>query len=71
MLFDKTDASTEELYKKYMAFHQIMLEDHSAVEIACILVIQGLTFYKTVMSEEDYQRIVQSIYDKKDQVKTL
>ena len=70
MLFDETKG-VEELYNKYMAFNQIMLEEHSSLEIASILVIQGLTFYKTIMDEEDYQKIVQSIYDRRDQVKTL
>ncbi len=63
--------SEEDLYKKYMAFNGIMLEDHKPLEVAAILVIQGLTFYKTFMDAEDYQKIVQSIYDKRDQVKTF
>ena len=54
-----------------MSFNEIMLEDHDAMEIAAILVIQGLTFYKTCMSEIDYQRMVRSIYDKRDEVKTF
>ena len=61
----------EELYSKYMAFNQIMLEEYDAVEIAAIMVIQGLSFYKTIMSEDDYQRIVKSIYDKRDSVHTF
>lgn len=60
-----------QLYAKYMAFNQIMLEDHEALEIAAIMVIQGLSFYRTVMSEEDYQRIVKTIYDKRDSVHTF
>lgn len=70
MLFDKSE-NIEELYEKYMAFNRIMLEEHSAMEIASMLVIQGLTFYKTIMDEEDYQKIVKNIYDRRDQVKTL
>jgi len=70
MLLD--DGKTlEDLYEKYMAFNRVMLETNSAVEIASILVIQGLTFYKTVMSEEDYQKMIKSIFDRRDQVKTL
>jgi len=33
--------------------------------------IQGLTFFKTVMDDEDYQKIVQLMYDKRNEVKTL
>ncbi len=68
MLDDETE---RELYSKYMAFNRIMLEDYEALEIAAIMVIQGLSFYRTVMSEEDYQRIVKTIYDKRNSVHTF
>ncbi len=61
----------EELYSKYMAFNNIMLEEYDLTQIAAIMIIQGLTFYRSTMSEEDYQRIVKSIYDSRNQVKTL
>lgn len=61
----------EELYNKYMAFNHIMLEDHNASEIAAIMVIQGLTFYRSTMSEEDYQLIVKSIYERRNNIKTF
>jgi len=61
----------EDLYSKYMAFNDIMLEEYQLTEIAAIMIIQGLTFYKSTMSEEDYQRIVKSIYESRDQVKTF
>lgn len=63
--------SQEDLYNKYMAFNNVMLEEHDPMEIAAILVIQGLTFYKSFMNEEDYNRMVNSIYDRKDQVRTF
>jgi len=63
--------STESLYQKYMAFNKIMLEEHPPIEIASIMMIQGLTFFKTVMDDEDYQKIVQLMYDKRNEVKTL
>ena len=63
--------SQEDLYNKYMAFNNVMLEQHDPMEIAAILVIQGLTFYKSFMNEEDYNRMVNSIYDRKDQVRNF
>ncbi len=71
MIFDDTDMSTESLYQKYMAFNKVMLEDHQAVEIASIMVIQGLSFFRTIMSEEDYQKIVKTIYDRRDLIHTF
>jgi O-methyltransferase involved in polyketide biosynthesis len=63
--------STNNLYQKYMAFNEIMLEEYKPLEIAAIMTIQGLTFYKSVLSEEDYQRMIKNIYDKRDEVKTF
>lgn len=61
----------KELYAKYMAFNKIMLEEYDPLEIAAIMVIQGLSFYRTVMDEEDYQKIVKSIYDRRNSVHTF
>ena len=61
----------EELYNKYMAFNQVMLEEYDPIEIAAIMIVQGLTFYRTVMTEEDYQKIVESIYNNKDNIMTF
>ena len=63
--------TTNSLYKKYLAFNDIMLEEYKPLEIAAIMVIQGLTFYRSFLNEEDYQRIVKSIYESRDQVKTF
>ncbi len=63
--------SQEDIYKKYMAFNEIMLEDHDPQEIAAILVVQGLSFYRTFLEEEEYQKMVDSIYSQKDNVKTF
>ncbi len=70
-LSDNNDPSTEELYAKYLQFTGIMLEEYDAIEIAAIMAIQALSLYRTCMSEEDYQRMVKSIYDKRDQVQTF
>lgn len=71
MIFDQNEHSPEGLYQKYMAFNRVMLEEYEPIEIASIMVIQGLSFYRTVMSEEDYQKIVKTIYDKRDSVHTF
>lgn len=63
--------NNEELYNKYMAFNSVMLEEYDSMQIAAIMVIQGLTFYRSTMPEDDYQRIVKTIYDSRDQVKTF
>lgn len=71
MLFESAGDNVEDIYNKYMQFNQVMLEDYSAMEIASILIVQGLTFYRSIMSEEDYQKIIESIYQKRNQVQRL
>ena len=44
---------------------------HSPTEVAGVLVTQGLTLYKTFLSEEDYKSIVTAIVNSQDQVKKL
>lgn len=63
--------TTDSLYKKYMSFNDIMLEEHMPLEIAAIMVIQGLSFYRSFLNEEDYQRMVKSIYERKDEIQTF
>ncbi len=70
-LTDKQAQSTEDLYMKYLQFGGIMLEDYDAMEIAGVMVTQGLSLYKTCMNEEDYQKMVKNIYDRRNEVKTF
>lgn len=58
----------DELYKKYMSFNEIMLEEYSPMEVAAIMTAQALSLYKTVLSEEEYYKMVDFIYDRKDDV---
>lgn len=61
----------DELYAKYMAFHNVMLEEYKPLEIAAIISVQGLSFYRTILEEEDYNKIVDSLSSKRDQIKTF
>jgi hypothetical protein len=60
-----------ELYKKYMAFHEVMLEEYEPLEIAAVISVQALSFYKTVLPDEDYQKIVDAISDRRDLIQTF
>lgn len=65
---NSTPGSPEELYGKYMAFNSVMLENHRPLEIAAIMITQALSIYKTVLSKEDYQKMVDSISGLRDKV---
>ena len=70
-LLDNYKRGTEDLYAKYLQFTGVMLEEYDAIEIAAIMATQALSLYRTCMSEEDYQRMVKSIYDQRNEVKTF
>ena len=68
---DKNQHSIEDLYAKYLQFTSVMLEDYKDIEIAGVMITQALSMYKTVLPEEDYQRMVKSIYERRNDVKTF
>ena len=68
---DKNDHNIEDLYAKYLQFTAVMLEDYKDIEIAGVMVTQALSMYKTVLPEKDYQRMVKSIYERRNDVKTF
>ena len=68
---DTTD-QLENLYQDYWAFHATMIDkDHSPIEIAAILVAQALSIYKTVLEEDEYNAMIDSISDSRDKVQEL
>ena len=68
---DKNQHSIEDLYAKYLQFTSVMLEDYKDIEIAGVMITQALSMYKTVLPEEDYQRMTKSIYERRNDVKTF
>jgi hypothetical protein len=50
---------------------KLLGENVSAIEIAPILVKFGLEIYKTVLSQAEYERMVEYIYDHRDDIKDL
>jgi hypothetical protein len=68
---DQNEHCIEDLYAKYLQFTAVMLEEYQDIEIAGIMVTQALSMYRTVLSEEDYQRMIKSIYERRNDVKTF
>ncbi len=67
--------SDEKLVNTYNEFmnltDKLLGEDVRAIEIAPILIKLGLEIYKTVMSPEDYDRMVDFISDHRDEINDL
>jgi len=65
------DAKLQRLYDTFLEFADHMCAEHGAMEVAAIMMAQALTIYKSAMSEEDYNRMVDNISSSRDKVKTF
>lgn len=70
-MIDKNQHCIEDLYAKYLQFTGIMLEEYKDIEIAGTMIAQALSMYRTVLPEEDYQRMVKNIYERRNDVKSF
>lgn len=66
-----TDDQLQELYSKNLAFVDSLCSEYGAMEVAAIMMTQALTIYKSAMSDEDYNSMVDSISNSRNKVKTF
>ena len=59
------------LYTEYISLTNELLENFDVLMIAAIMTTIGFSLYKTSLSAEDYNKIVDSMYDLKDEIATL
>jgi hypothetical protein len=66
------DDQLEKLYHKYWGMHsELMASGSNPIEIAGILTAHALIIYKTILSEDDFDSMVDSISDTRHKVKKL
>jgi hypothetical protein len=66
------DDQLEQLYQKYWDLHsQLLAQGASPIEIAGVLTAQAMVIYKTILSPEEFDLIVDNISDSRDKVKKL
>lgn len=67
-----SDKNLINTYHEFMTVtDRLLKEDIKAIEIAPILIKLGMEIYKTVLPEEDYERMVEYIYEHRDQINNL
>jgi hypothetical protein len=66
-----TDDKLQRLYNNYLEFTDHMCVEHSPMEVAAIMMTQALSLYRTNMSEDDYNQMVDMISASRTQVKTF
>jgi hypothetical protein len=67
-----SDKQLQEIYDRYMDFTDELVGEYGTVlEIAAVMMAQALSIYRSTMSEEDYNRMVDTISASRSEVKTF
>ena len=66
-----SDTELNEIYVKYWNLTSDLIPDYSPAAIAGVMVAQALTLYKTMLSEEEFDAMVDSISSSRNNVQKL
>ena len=66
-----TDEKLQQAYDTYAKLTDNLLVEHEPLALAGVMTAQALTLYKTVLTPEDYESIMTSIFQSRDSVKTI
>jgi len=66
-----SDQKLQRLYNQYLEFTDHMCATHSPMEVAAIMMTQALSLYRTNMTEDEYNKMVDMISASRTQVKTF
>lgn len=61
----------ENVYEKCLKFADDLCGRHNVLEVAAVMAAISLSIYKTALSEEDFAKIMESIFKSKDNIKTF
>jgi hypothetical protein len=66
-----TDDKLQRLYNNFLEFADHMCTENSPMEVAAIMMTQSLTIYKSALSEEEYNQMVDNISASRSKIKTF
>ena len=68
-VMSEKDNNLEYVYNEVlMVMERLLKEDKDPLAIAAVLASQAMGIYKTVLSDEDYNTMIASLVEKKDEV---
>ena len=67
----KEQAEVETLYETFANLATQLSTEHSALAIAAVMNAVSMSIYKTAMSEEDYDKMAELIYELRHDVQTF
>jgi hypothetical protein len=59
----------EKLYSEYLNFNDTKVGEYDILAVASVMMAQALSIYKTVLSENDYNTIVDNMSDNRAKIK--
>jgi len=66
------DKKLDELYEQFTEIVAGQInEGYKVIEIAPVMIRVALELYRTTMSEEDYESMVEFIYENRDQIQII
>ena len=65
------DPGLDDLYQDYWAIHSQKLDEHDPLEVAAVLLAQAMTIYRTVLDNDNYNKIVDDISRLRNEVTIL
>lgn len=66
-----TDAQLQELYEIYLGFADTLCAEYGPMEVAAIMMALSMSIYKSALSEEDFNKMVDNMSESRDKVKTF
>jgi hypothetical protein len=68
---NSSNSALDDLYQEYWMIHGQKLNDHNPLEVAAVLLAQAMTIYRTVLDEDEYNKMVDSIDKMRNDVKII
>lgn len=66
---DKTEEEVGVVIRKFLVLaDELIGEGIDPLKVAAVMVSQGYALYKTMLTEEDFEGIIKSIYDSRENV---
>jgi len=67
----KDDQAVDVLYETFANLATDLSSQHSALAIAAVMNAVAMSIYKTTMSEEDFEKMAELIYELRHEVQTF
>jgi preprotein translocase subunit SecF len=61
----------DNLYEKYLLFTDQMAGEHDILAIAAVMMTISMSVYKTVMTDQDYDKILESMFERRSNIQPI